>query len=291
MFKITAISHGLRRIVPATILFSLMSHAAAETTDRSSAYFGIGFETITYSETLKLLGNKLTTDSSLTNLVQRSGSYIATGDKSGFYINTSTSLLAQNTGEEWNYSGYGTIQQNEITSERQTLDLLATYRFQPHHGLLAGLRYQKLSFNRYDFSASSGTTAFEANVANLNINPNYVVSETATSFGLGFGYEYDDFFVGTDKGLKWNAQILISSPFYSTIANTNVPELSFSKNFAGYDINARIATGWQLNKHVTIALGLEANYSKRDEVKEKTSTLPKNTLLTIQPALSAHWSF
>lgn len=273
------------------LCFAVMS-PLVQASDASSAYLGLGFETVNYSETLDLLGQTLKTHATVTNLVQRSGSYVAIDNDKGFYINTSSSLLAGETNEAWNYGSFGPIQQNRITAERQTLDMLGNYRFGSHHGILAGLRYQKLLFNRYDFKAASGTTNFQnATGASLNINSTYAVSETATSFSLGIGYGYNDFFVDTSSGLKWNAQLLLSLPFFSKVANTSVPDLSFSRSFSGYDLGGHIALGWQLGKNVIVAASLEGVYSRRNKVTEQNSTLPKNTLIAIQPALTAHWSF
>ena len=269
----------------ALCLITSPSWAQASSSDVSSAYFGIGFESVNYSESINIAGQTVKTDSWTTNLIQRSGSYTAVDDKKGFYIATSSSILANDTDEDWNYGNVGAILQNKLTAEHQALDLLGTYRFTPHQGLLFGGRYQNLSFSRYDFNKTSNSPEW------LLVTPGAVVSETATSFSLAVGYEYDDFFNNTSPGLKWNSQLVASIPFYSTVSNTNAPGLSFSDSFAGFDLNAHLAVGWYFSKQIIIAASLDANYSDRNTVTEDNSTLPDNTTITLQPAITAHWAF
>ena len=270
----------------ALTLYLITTPALAQSlNDVSSAYFGIGIESVNYSEKLTIGGQTVKTDSWTSNLIQRSGSYIAIDEKKGFYINTSSSILANDTNEDWNYGNVGAIQQNQLTAEHQALDLLGTYRFTPNQGLMLGTRYQKLSFSRYDFKTTSNTPDW------LLVTPDTVVSETATSFSMAVGYEYDDFFNDTSPGVKWNAQLLVSIPIYSTVKNTNTPDLSFTDSFSGYDLNAHMAVGWYFSKQVIIAASLDTNYSSRNELSAGLSTLPDNTTITIQPAITAHWSF
>jgi len=258
---------------------------AQTSNDISSAYFGIGFESVNYSEKVTIGGQTVETDSWTTNLIQRSGSYVAVGDKKGFYINTSSSLLANDTTEDWNYGNVGAIQQNQLTAEHQAVDLLGTYRFTPKQGFMLGARYQKLSFSRYDFKTTSNTPTW------LDVTPDTVVSETATSFSLAVGYEYDEFFNDTSAGMKWNGQFVASIPFYSTVTNTSAPGLSFTDSFSGYDLNAHLAVGWYISKRVIIAARIDSNYSNRNTVTEGLSVLPDNNTITLQSAISAHWSF
>lgn len=138
------------------IVFSHLAHA--EFSNNSHSYLGMGVETLTYSETTKNFGGQ-TFESKFKgqNLVQKSGGYTAVGERYGFFISTSSTLLANENKEEWDFKGTGVVQKDNMTLKRTAIDLLGAYHFKNGHFLIAGTHYNSVSFSRFDFNGTELT--------------------------------------------------------------------------------------------------------------------------------------
>lgn len=127
-----------------------------------SAFGAFGLEYVNYSEHLSNFGGQ-EVDSSFDaiNLVQRSGGYTAATDKLGFFINSASTLIANEANEEWEASGIqGYIQEDTAAMNFQTLDIMLAFHMQTGTYITAGMHYQKISFSRFDWRTASGTEAF-----------------------------------------------------------------------------------------------------------------------------------
>jgi len=170
----------VKSLLLSTLFFSsfiLSNQSRAEFTNQSYSYLGLGSETLTYSETSDNFGGQ-TFESSFTgtNLVQKSGGYTGIGDQYGFFISTSSTLLAEEAEETWDFEGIGDVQKNQMSLKRTAIDLLGVFHFQNGHYLTAGTRYHSATFSRYDFEGTEFTD--NLNTA-LLANPNVRASEQA----------------------------------------------------------------------------------------------------------------
>ena len=136
----------------------LGSSAHAEFENNSYSYLGLGTETLTYSETTDDFGGQ-TFESKFrgSNLVQKSGGYTGVGERYGFFISTSSTLLANENKEKWKFEGVGVVQEDNMTLKRTAIDLLGVFHFQNGHFLTAGTHYNSVSFSRFDFDGTDLT--------------------------------------------------------------------------------------------------------------------------------------
>ena len=148
----------MRPLIPligVSALLTLPSLSQAEFANNSYSYLGMGSETLTYSETTNNFGGqKFESEFKGSNIVQKSGGYTAVGDKYGFFISTSSTLLANEAKEEWDFQGIGVVQEDQMALKRTAIDLLGAFHFQNGHFLNAGLHYNSVSFSRYDFEGT-----------------------------------------------------------------------------------------------------------------------------------------
>ncbi len=161
-------------IVKSLTLITLLVPASfihADFQNNSYSYLGLGSETLTYSETDDNFGGQsFTSHFTGTNLVQKSGGYTAIGEKYGFFISTSSTLLMNEGKEEWDFEGIGVVQEDNMTLKRTGIDLLGAYHLQNGHFFNAGLHYGSASFSRFEFSSTSNTEDLnDALFANPNV--------------------------------------------------------------------------------------------------------------------------
>jgi len=149
----------------------LASFIHADFQNNSYSYLGLGSETLTYSETDDNFGGQsFTSYFSGTNLVQKSGGYTAIGEKYGFFISTSSTLLMNEGKEEWDFEGIGVVQEDHMTLKRTGIDLLGAYHLQNGHFFNAGVHYGSASFSRFEFASTSNTEDLnDALFANPNV--------------------------------------------------------------------------------------------------------------------------
>jgi hypothetical protein len=153
---------------------SLALSAESEPPSLSYSFFGIGQERPIYSESLDNFGGqKFESEFESTGLMQVSGGYTQINKQWGFEIITSSTLLADETQEEWNFTNYGTVQTDNTTLSQSTLVINGVhFPFNDNHKLTFGIRYQKIAFSRFDFKGTDNTaalnTALLANDAEYN---------------------------------------------------------------------------------------------------------------------------
>ena len=115
-------------------------------------------ETLRYSETTDDFGGlSFTSTFNGTNVVQKSGGYTAIGPWYGFFISTSSTLLANENTEEWDFEGIGIAQEDTMTLKRTGIDLLGVNHLANGHYFTGGVRYNSVSFSRFDFDSTDKT--------------------------------------------------------------------------------------------------------------------------------------
>lgn len=245
------------------LLSIYMGSAQADFVNTSYSFFSSGNERLKYSETLaQFAGTSFKSDFHNTGIIQRSGGYTAIDEKgaSGFFITTQSTLISEDNIEEWNATGFGTVQTNSMDINHASLDLLAVYHFKNGYFLLAGMHYQKIAFSRFDFNNTGNTTAFSDytldNSASfaafqalidsgetltaadgstisteeelreaLRFDPDKlarVLFEDITSFGVVAGIGYDSFFINREPGLRYKFELGLGTPIFTHVLNTNV---------------------------------------------------------------------
>ncbi|WP_420589902.1 hypothetical protein [Bacterioplanoides sp.] len=142
-------------IIPAT--------AMAEFENASYSYLGVGQETLEYSESTNDFGGlKFKTKYKGSNLVQKSGGYTAVGEKYGFFLSTSSTLLANEEREKWRFPSIGVVQEDDMTVKRTAIDILGVFHLQNGHFFNLGSRYNSVSFSRFNFSSTDRTNELNA---------------------------------------------------------------------------------------------------------------------------------
>lgn len=140
--------------------------AQAEFSNTSYSFFALGSERVNYSEHLNNFGgSKVDSSFSATNIVQRSGGYTAIDDTFGFFIKTASTLITEETTEDWDAKGFsGPIQQDTAAMNFQMLDINLAYHLGNGGYLLGGVHYQKISFSRFGWKNTNQTNAFANSV-------------------------------------------------------------------------------------------------------------------------------
>jgi hypothetical protein len=157
-------------IIKISILLGLMAStiaAQAEFKNKSYSYFAIGSEQTKYSESLnEFVGTTFKSDFSSSGLSQSSGGYTAMSEDGvlGFFIATSSTLLADEAIEEWNvtnpFNKPTTVQTDHMSINQAGLDLIAAYHFKNGFFVTAGMHYQKITFSRFNFESTGDTATF-----------------------------------------------------------------------------------------------------------------------------------
>jgi hypothetical protein len=288
-------------------------------------YLGVGLESVAYEETSQIpdngdnsnpiTGATLKTDYSGNSFAQRSGAYSPINEDWGYYITSISTLGSKVHTEDWKFDGV-TYQSNSMTINQGDLEILSTYRLSDHHYVLFGGVYQRFDYNRFAHALSdeaialntSRREAAEANGETVVIDSSGCadwdaictsvgsVSEEITTFLIEAGYEYNEFFEGSDLGWKQQYQFVAGLPAYNRGLNTLYPDNVWSETFAGFAFRASANLGYQFSKHFLISASLDYRYQKRDEIEIEiqpgvVAEIPDNTLSYIQPSLNAYWSF
>ncbi|WP_430461940.1 hypothetical protein ACQUQU_03875 [Thalassolituus sp. LLYu03] len=136
--------------------------AQAEFSNTSYSFFSAGVESVSYGEHLDNFGgNKVDSEFTALNFVQRSGGYTAIDDRFGFFIKTASTLIANEETEEWKAKGFsGPVQEDVAAMNFQMLDLNMAYHMGNGGYWLAGIHYQKIAFSRFGWASTSQTDAF-----------------------------------------------------------------------------------------------------------------------------------
>lgn len=272
-----------------------------------------------------------------TGIIQRSGGYTAISEdsSSGFFITTQSTLIAEDNIEEWNAAGFDVVQTNSMGINHASLDLIAVHHFKNGHFVMAGMHYQKIAFSRFDFNNTATTSAFsdfaldnsasyqafkeqidngetltaadgstittDAELRDaLRFDPEQlarVLFEDITSFSGMAGVGYDSFFINRQRGMRYKYQLLLGTPIYTHVLNTNVEgsDKVIRKEFSGgLDILLSASLGYQLNQKLSIMFGVHYLKSERDSISKGTVqkiTLPNNEFEGITPEFGFYWAF
>ncbi len=205
------------RIIKLSILLGLLVNALAvqaEFKNKSYSYFAIGSEQTKYSESLdEFAGTTFKSDFSSSGLSQSSGGYTAMSEDGvlGFFIATSSTLLADEAQEEWNvthpFDTSTTVQTDHMSINQAGLDLIAVYHLKNGFFVTTGMHYQKITFSRFNFESTDDTLEFgefalnnsdrfQAQLAALN---DWV---TAGSIEADAPYKTSDGIITTEQGLR-----------------------------------------------------------------------------------------
>lgn len=180
---------------PSRITLALLMSAPfaqAEFDNSSYSYLGLGAETVDYQESTNDFGGlKFKSSFQGTNVVQKSGGYTAIGDRYGFFLSTSSTLLAQEDKEEWKFPDIGVVQEDTMTVKRTGIDILGVFHLQNGHYFTLGSSYSSVSFSRFDFSNTDFTDALNDAIfalpaysdANLQATLNDLIAQAAASGG------------------------------------------------------------------------------------------------------------
>src|SRR5690606_30897645 len=263
----------------------------------SYSYFGLGIDTLVYREELEnFLGTSIETDYSSTTPLQRSGGYTSINDDWGFSITTLSTLFSQEEEEDWNVSGYGTIQNNKMSLSRQEVNLLAHHHFRTGYHLCVCAYYSKVGFNRHHFRSGEGTDKFRAErlAPGQTFNPEQIggsVSEEQVTIKFKAGVGYDSYFINTNEGLRFNYEASIGLPIYRRVINA-IDEIEMTEMFSkGASINAAIGIGWQFSKHFSVNYRIEGIYSYYSKMEQGNLTVPDIHMYGIANFASVYWNF
>lgn len=164
---------------PLAIALSACTFSAfSEETEQPSlsySFFGIGQERPFYQETSTDFANEaFKSEFESTALVQVSGGFTQMTPEWGFSIITTSTLLADESQEDWAFTGYGVVQQDQMTLNQNGLDIQITHMpFDHGQFLTGGIRYQKVSFSRFAFQGTGNIDALNTAIINtLDSDPN-----------------------------------------------------------------------------------------------------------------------
>ena len=288
----------LRNALPLLLvcILSLSSHADKR---NSYSYLGLGVDLLSYSESddnVLNTGIRLETEMTGSNLAQRSGGYMSYNDNWGFYITSGSSIGTTVNDETWSLNDTE-VQENSFTMKRSELMVLVSRNISKNHYLLFGGSYNDTSFSRFSWSFN------EQNDYAIDKETGTFTEYVSQLFAY-VGYEYNEFYTSTRPGWRTQFQFLAGLPLYSSTLNTRFDTEHITTSFDGYLLRATPSLAYQLNKNFMLGMSLDISYNLRDKDEwEATITdgngnpqkvkqaLPENTLLVIQPAFTAYWSF
>ncbi len=145
------------------LLFSsFMAFANEESEPKLSySFFGIGQERPIYKESLNNFGGqKFESEFQSTGIMQTSGGYTQVTPQWGFEIITSSTLLAEETTEDWEFSSFGVVQMDNTTLSQNALVINGVYLpFDDGQKIQFGIRYQKIAFSRFNFEGTDNVAA------------------------------------------------------------------------------------------------------------------------------------
>ncbi|TPE50303.1 hypothetical protein FJM67_10670 [Maribrevibacterium harenarium] len=308
-------------LLPIALLSS--SVAFAEINNEPYTYLGVAAGQFAYKESGTVTGGiKFETTPTNFQVFNYSGGYTAVGERTGFYINTVSTLYASTDAESWQFSsanGSGEHQKNQVTSNHNSLDILFGYLFEGGHQLVIGGAYRRTLMDRNGFSkgADAGTfnsarwkgenTALnEADyISKYGLQDEFKVvnyTETFTSALAQVGYRYDTRFKSSEVGPRWQWGATIGLPLFYDVVNTSNSGLSFSSSFEGFDVGAYVGYGWRFTEN--LGLLAKANYFYRlrnemrirgDYVSElnryRYAIIPENEVQYWNVGVNGYWNF
>ncbi len=280
-------------------LISTQALAQAPSTAMRSGYsfFGLGLNAIDYEENFapEIAGQEVDVEtSSILNLAQQSGTFVAFNDKWGFYLVSSSTLGEARSDESWDI-GDTSIRNNKISIEQQRIAFLLSKHFRSDQYFIFGAQYHNTEFRR--FAATLTPAAAQFNVDDSVIDAG-TESESLLELTAVVGIEKTNVFASAEPGWRHQFQLLLGVPVLTTISNTNISDgKSFNQSFNGFFGYSRLNYGYQFNKNIFVSLNLDLAISNRNAIDRVVrdsfgeTQFPSNTLLHVFPSLALYWSF
>ncbi len=312
----------MKKILLAGLALSGAVHA--DINNEPFTYIGFAGGTLTYKESGTVTGNvNFETNPSNFQVFNYSGGYTAIGERTGFYINTVSTLYASTDDESWTFSsenGSGEHQQNKMTSNHNAIDLLFGYLMGSGHQVIAGVGYRRNLMDRNSFQEGSDVDTFNdvryagetTSLTESEYDSKYGLSfvdgqivnytETFTSFMAQVGYRYDTRFKSADTGARWQFGATLGVPVYYEAVNTSKPQYNFSSMFDGYNIDAYVGYGWRFTENLGVLAKANYSYRIRGEMKEnigynselnrnRYAIIPENIVSFWNVGLNGYWNF
>lgn len=274
------------------LVLSTPAHTDVEKEYKRSgfSFFGVGYAHSDYEESTRFGDVSIQSDASGNQPSQRSGAFVGINAKWGFYLNTNSFFGTETLSESWTVND-SHVQKNKFSLKRSEIQLLVTREFaNDRHYLLFGGGNIEKSFTRYDYEFPENN---DSGVA-VDQNPGNV-TEDVSQLVAYFGYEYNEFFVGSESGIKYQFQGLMGLPIYSETLNNSGGDITLNSSFDGYIFRFVPSVAWQFNESILLAFTTELIINRRNEDRKKTESreliLPRNHYWSLFPALSAYWSF
>ena len=303
---------------------AVSSLAQAEINNEPFTFIGFAGGMFNYKESGTITGgvNFETTPSNF-QIFNYSGGYTAIGERTGFYINTVSTLYATTDDESWTFSapgGSGEHQKNKATSNHNAIDFLFGYLLDGGHQLVVGTGYRRTLMDRNSFLAGSDVDTFndvryagentsltEAEYDNkygLSFTDGQIVNytETFTNFMAQVGYRYDTRFKTSGTGPRWQWGAMLGVPVYYEAINTSKPQYNFSSMFDGYNFDTYVGYGWRFSENLGILAKVNYSYRLRGELKEnigynaelnrnRYAIIPENVVSFWNVGLNGYWNF
>jgi len=282
---------------------SLASAYAAEDNMSELSYtqFGLGIEAVSYQERMSVGAGELRMKTQVNNIIQRSGGYTPISRKSGFIIDTISSIDSGNSTENWNLGNLGRVQTDNMRVEMTEVNLEGVRVYKPGHFFSGGLGVRNLKFTRSNFQAS----------AVIRDIPLGAIAESNINVVATLGYRYDSFFIEPERTIRTAFMVQTGIPVYYGVENTGgsmwnrqsvintvnaavtaQPPVSIVKYFpSGYDIKLNGLVGYKINNRFTISSFTELAYTKRSSMTKANATVPEVTVLALRSTLSMLWTF
>ncbi|MDX8394337.1 MAG: hypothetical protein R8K21_07110 [Mariprofundales bacterium] len=274
--------------------------------DLSFTHFGMGMEALTYEENLVTTAGTFSLKTTVNNFIQRSGGYTPISRKSGFIIETVSSINSGVSTDNWNLSGAGTVQTNDARVEITEINLEGIRHYLPGHLFSGGVDIHTLNFTRSNF---------ETNANYISQQPLGAVSESNLSVIATAAYRYDTFFIDPERTVRMAFHAQVGLPLYYAIENTGMAQwnrkettqlvvnavtqqqpVSLNQYFAkGMNFKIDGMLGYKLNKHFTLAGFAELSYKRRPLISKnqngQTVSVPEVTITTLRTTASVIWTF
>lgn len=238
--------------------------------------FTVGYESVQYDEATT--GGITASGPRMGNIIQRSSGYTSVTSSFGFYITTSSTLVANAEQEQWNLPIYGNVQNDQRKMRMTDVNMEAAWKAFGGVQLLLGLGLNTMSFSRSGFTYPQGTQGtlgpggFVAdpngpiqqlvnggNIQYLARQSGAVFEDSSTLLGR-IGLRYDAFVAGS-RGLHWRAGFNAGIPLYYRVENSNFPNSSWSSTFKGYNVSTDAGLGFKFKNDLDLTM--LASYSKR----------------------------
>jgi len=280
-----------------SLLSSIYFTTALANTQPSFSELRIGFENITYSETLSDVANlgRLSQSVSVTNPVVKQVSYSGINENWGFYIESSTTLSADITTEAWSIGEFGNIQENAFKIKVNDIGGKVAYHYSTALQFSVGSKIYTSSFTRSNFDfVQPGAYAFDQKlitlslaensdeiarfllpsqntsdadtpqqVLNNKILPVVSVSEDQMGVLITTGVKYDTR-LQSSKNFSWYIEGEVSLPVYTEVQNTQHNTTILTDYFNGWGVSARVGMRYHFTDNIALIFGVDGLYKERD---------------------------